>query len=565
MFHQAIDTGSAVASVESPVRRDLALLAAGLDTRFLRVGTTLATAVEMIDRVIGGLDGVIAALDEKTAGVAVANLRQVAEQLTALPERQVDRSAGMSAVAGVARTLNEHVLEMHQTLRVLAIYGINIKIAASGHPQFVDFVDGMSGKLEVGDRELEGFIVQLRDLMASVSGVQQADRLLAAESGKIGTAIPARLGQDASDLAAHLATVATLARNVSTIARSVQTKVAVVLGALQVGDSTRQRLEHVVSTLQILETHAGAHLTDPAVGSHIRRLAIAQIEAAMVDFARETAAMLTSLGDLLPDTSMLLDLIIEQGGTGGRAFLNRLEQGITDIEHVTLRLRDTEGRSRALMGIIPDTVAELSRRLSSVQDIRVNVQDIATNTRLLCRRHGSTGRAVSVIATEVDAYAVRLGATTVSVGKSIGVLSDLKTTLCAENPDAEDRDFGETLASALSVIRRACQKTEQATSEGGDDVRQLSELLVDTGAELGQELKIRDALEAIIATIPVSPTVEPFTDEADAALRVLLPRIFVLYTMAQERTVHADFLLPGMDVPAAAAAPAEDDDDDGLF
>ena len=66
MFHFPFDIPAATDpalfaadGADCPIRRSLALLAAGLDTRFLRVGTALAGAIETIDRMIGGLDGIV--------------------------------------------------------------------------------------------------------------------------------------------------------------------------------------------------------------------------------------------------------------------------------------------------------------------------------------------------------------------------------------------------------------------------------------------------------------------------------------------------------------------------
>lgn len=560
-----IDIENAAEAVDCPIRRDLALLAAGLDTRFLKAGTSLATAVEQIDRVIGGLDGIVSALDEQTAGAAVADLRRVAEDLTALPIRQTDRAAQMAEVADVARTLNDQVLEMHETLRVLSIYGMNIKIAASGEAQFVRFVDGMTVKLDACDLHLRGFMDRLRELATAIASVQQADRLLAAESGKVVPEVPARLAGDAEDLAAHLGGISTLARKVSAIARSVQGKIAVVLGALQVGDSTRQRLEHIVSALQLAEVSPGDGPPDPIVTGHVDRLLAAQLEAAMADFTREIAAMLASLADLAPDAGGLLELIAEQGDGGTRSFLARLDLDITDVERLTARLRDADGRARTMTGIISSTVAELSEGLAGVHRIRVDVQDIATNTRLLCQRHGSVGRAVSVIATEVDVYAGRLSGPTTSIAQAISRLGSIEDS--ARGPDEEDsRDIGETLADVLAVVRRACQRTEQVLSEGGDDTRSLIDLLAHTRAELSGELTSSDVMEAAARTLSLRSPSTALAESAEAPLRALLPQIARLYTMASEREVHAAFLLPGMETVAAASPSAEEDeDDDGLF
>ena len=79
-----------------------------------------------------GANGIVGALDANVAGAAVADLRTVADQLIALPATQAARAARMATVADVITALCHDVMRMHQTLRVLSIYGMNAGIAASG-------------------------------------------------------------------------------------------------------------------------------------------------------------------------------------------------------------------------------------------------------------------------------------------------------------------------------------------------------------------------------------------------------------------------------------------------
>jgi hypothetical protein len=421
----------------------------------------------------------------------------------------------------------------------------------------------MKAKLAIGERHLGGFMAQLKELTSSIAGAQQAARLLGAECATVVPEVPARLAADAGDLAAHLTGIATLAHKVAGIARSVQGKIAIVLGALQVGDSTRQRLEHVVSALQLADGQLIEGRADPAVAGHVDRLLAAQLDATMADFSRETAAMLASLADLVPDTFDLLDLIAEQGNGGTRSFLTRLDLDITDVERLTTRLREAESRATTMIGIIAKTIAELSERLFGVCRIQMDVQDIATNTRLLCGRHGHIGRAVSVIAAEVDAYAIRLGRPTASIARAIVELGAIEE-LARSSGAQEERDMGETLGNALTVVRRACQRTEQVSTEGSDDVRTLTDLLERTRQELAEELAVKGVMEAAAQSLRLrNPTIEA-TEAAEAFLRTLLPEIANLYTMASEREIHLSFLVPGMSLPTASAA-IDDDDDDGLF
>jgi hypothetical protein len=567
MLLQKVDTTNAEPVTECPIRAELALLAASLDARFLHAGANLANAVETIGRVISGLEGVAVALDEKTAGAAVADLRYVADALTTLPARQSERAERMAGVVAIAHRLDKYVMQMYRALRFLNVYGMNIRIAAPGEAQFVGFVDEMTTKLNTAEQQLDGFIAQLKELTASVAAVSHADRLLATESVRVAATIPAQLTQDAGDLAGYLAKVATLASKVAGIARSVQGKVAVVLGALQVGDSTRQRLEHVVTALQLVDAQFDEGPADPAVSGHIDRLLAAQLCATADDFHSEASAMLQSLTDLTPDIDMLRDLIAEQGDGGGGVFLTRLDQGVSEIERVTGTLRHANSRSEAMVGVIADTAAALSARLINIRKIRANVQVIATNTGVLSWRMGPTGKAVSVIATEVDECASRLAAITGSVADSIDSLSCIETELRENGADGHGgtRDLGETLAATIAIIRHACQRTEQVGMAGGADARNLKDMLSETRHLLQAELAIVPVMRAAAETMRYRLPEGPLDENATASLLLLLPRIGALYTMAQERSVHGQFLLPCMIGEAATAIVEDDDDDDGLF
>lgn len=573
MYMTDIDTIGAE-SLLSALQKELAVLAASLDGSFLQAGTTLATVIETIDRVIVALDGVTGALDQKAAGAAVHDLRAVAERLARLPDAQVLRESELTTVAATTKALRVVVMETHQTLQLLRIYGVNIKIAASGADEFVGFVGGMSATLSVGENELDAFMVTLKALDASVASAQQGERILAAECEKVVPAVPKALAEDASALQAHLATVAKAVQLVGSVARDIQGRVAIVLGALQVGDSTRQRLEHVVSALQVLEGRERTDQADPAadaaIVNHICRLLAAQLDAIAIDFDREAGRLLASLRALGPDTERLLTLLDNDSGGDGRTFLQRLERGITEVELLTSQLHEADQRSGVMTDTIATALETLAARVDSLGSIRLDVQNIAVNTRLMCRRFGDIGKAVSVIATEVDLHTNRLGSALIQIVHPIHALSHVSHSMREAQQSSGELDAGRALTGALDIIRNACRQTEGSIKGGRDDAQQVIAMIDEATASLTDELAVTDTMKRASAslavfTAPNGPDA-PLPDAADAALRPMLLAIGAMYTMAQERDVLADFLLPGMATSASApASDVEDEDDDGLF
>ena len=224
-----------------------------------------------------------------------------------------------------------------------------------------------------------------------------------------------------------------------------------------------------------------------------------------------------------------------------------------------------------MAAVIAGTVEDLTARLGKLRRIRLDVQHMATNTRLLGRRFGTLGKAVSVIAVEIDVYAGRLGAAMDGLAAPVAILS-VGSTNAAEGQDdgggAADA-VGQTLATALATIRQGCHRSEQGVSKGGDDARQFVEVLQAACDDLSRELAVATVMRDIAAVL--SPSAEPVVapDDAADAVQAALTEIAALYTMASERAVHATFLPPGASAlaPPPASATASDDDlfDDAFF
>lgn len=226
----------------------------GLEDAFRETGETLATAIGTIDGMAQGLSSIRQDLSHDTAGVAVSRLRDVAYRLITLPIIQKRRAIEVETLTGRTRELRGLLNEVSTILKLLGIYGMNIKIASSGEAAFFNFVVGMDEKLTTGRQELRQIERQLDQFGRVVGDVQQADRLLATECDRAGAAVPAELTANANALQDHIEAVMRMTEEVGGIVRTVQGEVARILGAIQIGDSVRQRAEHAIAMLRRVAT-----------------------------------------------------------------------------------------------------------------------------------------------------------------------------------------------------------------------------------------------------------------------------------------------------------------------
>ena len=268
----------------------------GLEDAFRQTGENLAAAIDTIDGMARGVAAIRQSLSPETAGVAVGRLRQVAYRLTALPVIQRRRAVEVETLTGRARELRRLLEEVGTILKLLGIYGMNIKIASSGEAAFFNFVVGMDDKLASGRRELHHIEKELDQFGQVVSDVQKADRLLAAECLRAGDALPAELTNNANALQEHVEAVMRMTDEADGVMRTVQGEVARILGAIQIGDSVRQRAEHGITILRRIAPH---HSDEPAVpagaSAHMARLVAAQLTAMAEDFGQEINAIVPAL------------------------------------------------------------------------------------------------------------------------------------------------------------------------------------------------------------------------------------------------------------------------------
>jgi len=545
------------------LRPQLAELAAGLDERFVRGGNLLSEAIDTIRTLLDGLAGMSQALDADRAGAALGQLREAASQIAQLPDQIGKRDGDLVDVARLVREVESHIADIRRQLQVIGIYGMNIKIAGAGG-DFRIFVDDMAGRLTTGEAEIGIFAERLAGVLQSIAPVRSAyTTVLSAQSG-MSHQVYQHITDCSARLERHLAGGAALAGQIETLAMRVQDSVGGVLAAIQVADSTRQRIEHAAEAIDIIAAEAREAPMPPGACDHLAGLIGDLIESAGADHARQTTALTRSLGLLAAASGDLAGLVSQRVADDGASSLHELETGIAAIGQMTGRLAETATRADAMTGCIADAADDLTRRLDSIDQIVRDVKAIAINTRLLCLRQGQTGVAVAVIAVEVAAQATQLKETAARIATAIDRLSGLNQVL---RGGAEQADVGAMLDQAQDVIGSACRQSDAALTDGESTVRRLMTQLDDASAVVGGDDRLVQTLQPATAAFARA---RPSLDEADEAwLRRALPRIEARYTMAAERLVHARYALArsvdDVAVDSAPPSPAVDQDEDGLF
>jgi len=335
--------------------------------------------------------------------------------------------------------------------------------------------------------------------------------------------------------------------------------------ALQVGDSTCQRIEHVRRALHLAADGLEVGVADDAWAAlsatlerdarnatvaGICRLQSRQLGAALGDFTSEMDTTAAALQGLLADSDELATrdrALFGSGGGGGDSFLEKLEHRLEAARAIMKECRQARAVVDGAAATVSATMADLDQRTANLSEIIIDVTMIGTNALLKSSRLGDRGKGLSVIAQELRSYAAKivegveeLPATLREVAAFVERFAERGRARGADHLNALDERMlgaiesfkanGKAMTDALTRLER---ETATVGALLGDAARRLAGDRDDIGMSLHNAIADIDSLAAGIGDADEWST--GCDDMLDGLLRSA-------YTMASERELHEAFL-----------------------
>lgn len=553
--------GLGPASGLSDLRGELGAVLSSIDTQFDKASTALASSVDAIGGIVAALGEAAGVFEGGVGASAVSDLTRAATALLAVRDHVDQRSAEIATIEQATKALREAASNVMRCIQVLDVYGMNVKITAAGLPHFMDFADGMRAKLHEGDDQVRGLDAKLAMLDAGLRQMRESDQLLLNECRKVLPQVPHMLVEEAEALRAHHAGLARLAKSVSTLAQSIQTELFAAIGAIQVGDRVRQRLEHVAAGLVLAEGLG-------ASAAPVHALLAGLADEAGREYARDLDAVIIALARLQDNAEQLVGLRTRNEGSNdeGQAFLSRLESGAAEAHGMIAQLDRTDSEGLATLDLILRTVDEVSAQAEAITDLRLDVQHMAINIGLSCRTAERVGRPVMVIANEIRTHSNKLdGVIEAILGAKQGLV-DPSLRMKAQSTAAQSAS-GSQLGHFIDLIRECGNRTDAAmetvNTRAGEMHHTLSTASIALDEASGQGPQIMTLATGLAQAAASGSPAEP------SALQPVFDQIARSYTMAEERELHNRLLPAGISGIATASPVAvatdDDDEDDGLF
>lgn len=550
------DVTGSPAPLPSPVDPHIAgRLAAArgvIEGKFLDLGVTLEKSVEVVGGLIGSLDQLTSLFNADAVDTATEKLSAAAAELSGLAGSRAGHRERCHGLAATSRALGGHIANMQQALRYLRVFAVNIKVTAGTVPgafvEFEEFAHEIYNAISAGRVQLDEFGRDLDSLGALVGTALQHENDLDNRCAEVLPAVPLQLAADAVTLAEHHKRVAAVAAEVGAIARGLQGKVGLALCGLQIGDTARQRVEHVETGLEILERRRLAGEANAAADSLVLAMLAAQLDDTVESFDREVEKIATSLAGVAGDAQKLLQLRdAARGGAAGEkgGDLARLETSLGEALALVQEMGAAETAALDVGHSAEATAVGLAERINSIREIKTSIHSMALNANLKCGRLGDVGKPLSVVAVELRQYADVLGDT---AGQAEVILAGL-----AGGAEAEADQVGGGAAAVGALLETAAAPIREAERKVGVELSGMAaqgdaviQVLTQAMSRLNFQAEVSGVLLAAGDSLrpAAMADVEALDETAAAALTEVMAEIGKHYTMVRERQIHAAYVPP---------------------
>ncbi len=557
---------------------------AQIEQRFLDGGTVLVAVLDVFSGLLASLGGISDALKEEEATEATEELLCTAGLIRALPAQQQDMRDRFARIGDYGRILSDEVLAMEDTLRYLRTFAVTAKITGAGIADFAGFAEEIVERIQFATQEVQSFGERIATLQALINRARAGTDGLAGHDRAI-PIIVEDLGRNAGAIQIQRNSLAGLAAKVTGLAMQVQSRLAGTLSSLQIGDVTRQRLEHCQTAFDIAGAHLQASTAHGLSTEDKERIILLvtclvrdQLIAMSEDFRAECKMIVHNIGAFSNDVTVLMDLqnsmLTVTDDAGKPSAMGEVRESLQTARSLVAGVEQSAAEAQRLSAAVGGMVKDLVDSVETIQLVRTDIQYMALNTNLRCSKLGEESRAINVVTNELRAFSARLDEVTDRALAHLRLLDEQAVGL--SRPEASIDEKGDPdLVARIEIALAHVSQASDALDEKLNDLQQKGHEIALKVGKATAGLDFHQDLTAILDDC-ISLAVEAVSEEPPCAglehvLSDIGAEIFRTYTMKSERDVHVTIfgtLSEGMDAePALQGQPISDEDlfDEALF
>ena len=549
-----------------------------IEGAFLDIGRHLIEG----NALLGGITATFEALQSSGDGSGFAAFEERARRVLAMTGSAAGDARDLSPLLAQIAEIGRPVMALRSAVKSIGLVALGTSISAShlgkGH-DFAAFTDDITHLAERSSKAILEFAEVYERLVITLKAAEAKRQAFEANQMRSLAGLTDRLQASLSSAVERRSQAEGANAEIRQLFGRIGEGVASIVMTLQIGDITRQRIEHIEEGLALLldpvevAAHAPGGNTAALVAAACR-LQVAQGEQSSKDFDREADRVERLIRQVAADASSIVAesrRVHEQAVEASRSALAELTE---EVRRACTLMRGYETARIELdeaTVAVSTSVKDLLRCVAAVQNIKGGMHLVGINMALKCAWLGPEGHTLNVIAQELRELA---GQTVSHANAAVVGLTEAARLAEAYASKADDHGREDIKALEDEVCRPAnLQNEDRRTTDALNtlmrDGSRVARLLETAAGRITMQKDISlavhaaiKALEGIRHDVQGAHMATGAGDLHEAEERVLA-QLKSRYTMASERALHdAHAHSRGNSASSANASSPEADLDD---
>lgn len=541
--------------------KDLTAPREQIENAFVAVGARLTEGASLLNTLSRLFEALPEALQGQAVADAMAHLGAVAERAEVLSGVVGQEKTDLARLVDVVAAANTPISDLRRAVKMMGIVSVNARVTAAGivgdGEDFDVFTTDIATLSDSANRTIQEFAQVYRQLTAEVNrAAAQRARFESTHADTL-SRLAQSLAQTIEALERQRAAALEGSAETGRVSRQIVGRIGSAVMSLQVGDATRQRIEHVETGLGALaEIAAGAMVSDderPGAIAALMVLQQTQLTDIAAAFSQEVEQAEHDLKSLASDAGTIMARTrdfhgVEAGQASAIAGLSaQLRAALTILKDFEAERAKLEIVARA----VQETVRILLGHVGAVQDIEANMRLVSLNAAVRCAQLGPRGASLTVIAMqlrELTSETVVAAEAAMSQLDQSSALAGAFGAAASGNGAGRISELEQQANLALDILSKLDQGIGLALTRLNSDGPRVIGLLEVAARGLSGQSALAEILDdAALAIAGLADAPLPVTLPPDLPI---LDTLRKSYTMEAERMIH-DRLFPQAEAKSA--------------
>ena len=570
-----------------PVINDLELLSQSTEQDFLKTGERLARLIASTQAIRGLLESLADIMSGESVERSISALARVLAHSVSMTAASSEHSSRIHAMRKTLAPLKQQLASFEVTITLFRTMAVLIRIETSrlsdSGSAFETLANDMSLLATSLDARVKNSLAIADSFLAPIDSAMLELATIATDQAATLPSLISGISGQLSSFTAKLQDARDLSSTLGSRYEAIAAHFRQVIVALQIHDTTRQQVEHVVQALRhLVEQPSNPNETVKTfgagpcfeAGSSRSRAFILDLQHAQLDHTREkfsaaVAAIMQSLDQVAMHIRKLSEdseELVKLSGDTDQNFLGNVEQGYAAVFAGLQQCENASSTTAKAEVLLQEAIGSIRKPLQEIQFFELQILKLALNATICAAHAGDAGNCLAVLATSVQQLALdsREKSDSILAGLSSAAslstcISKVESSLDISDPSSTE-DWMEDLRTGVSDLHLTGRQSAAAvvTSIATSGKRILGELEATcrdfrAGPVFAESARrAQQVIRSISAEALADAASSGETLEAD-------PGPDQYYTMQSERDVHDAFLSAKTASPAYTPGDLQDE------